>query len=120
MARSKMAGCLFWIAAIFIPTAVLLFAGPIGTHAQERPGELFKAKCAVCHGTDGDGNTAVGRGLKMRDLRSGQVQKQADSQLATILHCGKGKMPGYEGKLSDAQIAQLVSYLRSLAASGKG
>ena len=55
--------------------------------------------------------------IEDRDLRSGEVQKRADSQLATILHCGTGKTPGYEGKLSDGQIAQLVSYLRSLAAS---
>lgn len=116
MGRSTLADGMFRIAAIFTAAMSLSLWAPVLTRAQEHPEELFKAKCAVCHGANGDGNTAVGRGLKMRDLRSGEVQKRADSQLATILHCGTGKMPGYEGKLSDGQIAQLVSYMRSLAA----
>jgi cytochrome c6 len=116
MARSTQADGMFRTTPILMAALVLLFAMPTRTRAQEHPDELFKAKYAVCHGANGDGNTAVGKGLKMRDLRSGEVQKRTDSQLATILHCGTGKMPGYEGKLSDGQIAQLVSYMRSLAA----
>jgi mono/diheme cytochrome c family protein len=78
-------------------------------------GGLFKAKCAVCHAADGGGNTAVGKGLKLRDLRSAEVQSQTDAQLGTITTCGKGKMPAYEIKLSDEQIHALVSYMRKLA-----
>lgn len=116
MARNTLVHDMFRVVAIFVAAMVLSFSIPMQIRAQEHSDELFKTKCTVCHGANGDGNTAAGKGLKMRDLRSGEVQKRADSQLTTILHCGKGKMPGYEGKLSDEQIAQLVSYVRSLAA----
>ena len=57
----------------------------------------------------------VGKGMKLRDLRSPDVQKQTDAELYTIICCGKGKMPGYQGKLTDDQIKQQVAYIRSLA-----
>ena len=95
---------------------VLFFSSSLVTQAQDDAAALFKAKCAVCHGANGDGSTAIGKNMKLRDLRSAEVQAQTDAQLKTITCCGKGKMPGYQGKLTDDQIAQLVSYIRTLAA----
>jgi cytochrome c553 len=43
---------------------------------------LYKTKCAMCHGPDGAGKTPVGTKLNVRDLRSPEVQKQSDSDLA--------------------------------------
>jgi cytochrome c6 len=94
---------------------VFLFCLPLRAQPPGDAAALFKAKCAVCHGANGDAKTAVGRGLKMRDLRSSEVQKQTDAQLVTITSCGKRNMPGYEGKLTGDQITQLVAYMRSLA-----
>jgi cytochrome c6 len=91
--------------------AVLVFSSP--ANAQEGAA-LFKAKCAPCHGPDGKGDTSMGKVLKVRDLSSADVQKQSDTQLTEIIENGKGKMPGYKGKLTDAQIKGLVSYMRSL------
>jgi cytochrome c6 len=82
--------------------------------AAESAADVYKAKCAVCHGATGAGDTAMGKNLKIRDLSSADVQKQSDSELANIVKNGKGKMPKYDGKLSDAQIADLVKYIRSL------
>jgi mono/diheme cytochrome c family protein len=42
------------------------------------------------------------------------VQKQSDADLTTAIAKGKGKMPGYEGKLTADQIQDLVKYVRSL------
>jgi len=75
---------------------------------------LFKAKCAPCHGADGKGQTAMGKALKARDLGSEEVQKESDGQLTEIVNKGKGKMPAYKGKLTDAQIKELVTFVRSL------
>ena len=76
---------------------------------------LFKAKCAVCHGADGSGNTAMGKQMQAPDLRSEEVQKQTDAQLIDATTNGKGKkMPAYKGKLTDDQIKQLVAYIREL------
>jgi cytochrome c6 len=73
----------------------------------------YKAKCAMCHGPEGKGTPA---GLKMgaHDFTSPDVQKQTDAQLTEVVEKGKGKMPGYAGKLKDAEIKDLVAYIRSL------
>jgi len=77
-------------------------------------GAVFKAKCAMCHGADGSGNTTMGKNLKLRPLGSADVQKQTDAQLTTIVTDGKGKMPSYKGKLTPAEIAAQIAFIRTL------
>ena len=77
-------------------------------------GDTFKAKCALCHGADGKGETGMGKSLKLRDLASVDVQKQSDADLNALITKGKGKMPAYDGKLSADQINELVKYVRGL------
>jgi|SRR6185436_9080421 len=74
----------------------------------------FKSKCAMCHGPDGAGQTAMGKSLKLRDLRSAEVQKQTDAALVKWITDGKGKMPSYKGKLAPADIDAVVAYIRTL------
>src|SRR5215469_12735148 len=52
--------------------------------------ETFIARCAVCHGTDGSGQTVVGRDLypKPPDLRSPLTQKLTDGQIHYIIENG--------------------------------
>ncbi len=76
---------------------------------------LYKTKCAVCHGADAAGKSA----MKNTDLRAAEVQKQTDAQLQEAVTNGKGKMPGYKGKLSKEQIAGLVAHIRSLGSAPK-
>lgn len=77
---------------------------------------LFKAKCAGCHGPDASGQTAVGKTMKIRDLRSADVQKQTDAELSKIIEDGKGKMPVFKGKLTGDEIAAVVKFIRSAKA----
>lgn len=99
-------------AALALVAGVPFFAAP----ARAQGGaDLYKEKCAACHGADGSGNTAVGKSMKLRDLRSAEVQKQTDEQLTEITAKGKNKMPGYEKSLKDSQIKDLVAYMRDLA-----
>ena len=98
-------------------SAALLFliAGlPPRAQAADTGPDLYKAKCAMCHGADGSGNTPMGKRLQLRDLGSADVQKQSDSELTAIIDKGKGKMPSFGGKLSQPQINDLVKYIRSL------
>jgi mono/diheme cytochrome c family protein len=74
----------------------------------------FKSKCAMCHGPDGSGKTAMGEKLKIRDLRSPDVQSQDDSVLTQVVTKGKEKMPSYDGKLTKEQIDEVVAYIREL------
>jgi cytochrome c6 len=83
-----------------------------GQSAAEAGAATFKSKCAMCHGPDGSGKTTMGEKLKIRDLRSAEVQSQNNGALSQIVTKGKEKMPSYEGKLSKEQIEQLVAYIR--------
>ncbi len=76
----------------------------------------YMQKCAVCHGADGSGATAKGKEMKLRDLRSAEVQKQTDAQLSDIIGKGKGKMPGYAASLGKEKIPGMVAYIRSIKA----
>jgi cytochrome c6 len=94
--------CLTLVPALFFASSAT---------AQE---DLYKSKCAACHGADGTGNTAVGKSMKIRDFHSADVQKQTDAQLTEIITAGKGAMPSYKGKLTDDQIKQMVAHVRDL------
>ncbi len=75
---------------------------------------VYKAKCASCHGADGAGQTAMGKKMNLRDLGSAEVQKQTDAELYAWTADGKGKMPAYKAKLSEAEIKALVAFMRTL------
>ena len=103
------------LAITFMSTFVILSASV--AFADSAPGttEIYKSKCTSCHGADGGGQTAVGKVMKVRDLRSPEVQKQSDADLQKFITDGKGKMPAYKEKLSIADISSLVAYIRGLA-----
>lgn len=95
--------------------AILSFAIVFTTWSLADNGaDLFKAKCAMCHGPDGKGQTTMGKNLNLKDLGSAEVQSQSDADLTNIITNGKGKMPKYDGKLTKEQIGDLVKYLRTL------
>lgn len=92
-----------------------LFAGITVCEPAQSGADLFKSKCAACHGADGAGKTPMGQRLKLRDLRSTEVQKQTDDQLTATITNGKSPMPAYGKTLSATDIHELVAYLRSIA-----
>lgn len=82
--------------------------------AQAKGQDTFKAKCAMCHGADGSGSTPMGKSMGLKDLGSSAIQSMSDADLTGVITNGKGKMPAYKGKLTDAQISDVVSYVRTL------
>jgi cytochrome c6 len=74
---------------------------------------MFRSKCAMCHGQDGAGS-AVGKSMNVPDLRSPVVQKSSDAELAQLISNGKAGMPAFKGSLSEDQIHDLVTHIRSL------
>lgn len=98
---------------VVLVAMLILIAAP-AVFAAADGAAIYKAKCAACHGPDGSGQTAMGKSLKLRDLRSPDVQKQTDQELSKVTTDGKGKMPAYKGKLTDVEISALVTFIRSL------
>jgi mono/diheme cytochrome c family protein len=99
---------------LVVLACAILFVLAAPAKGQTDGAALFKANCAMCHGADGKGDTAMGKSMKLRDLSSEDVQKQTDAELTDITTNGKGKMPAYKAKLTEAQIKALVGYMRSL------
>jgi len=92
-----------------VVVAMAIFALPLASFAADAAADVFKSKCAMCHGPDGKGKMA---GTK--DLGSADVQKSSDADLAATITNGKPpKMPAYKGKLTDDQIKSLVAYVRT-------
>src|SRR3954447_6814728 len=98
---------------VIVLTAAILLIVPAAFAAADGAA-LYKAKCASCHAANGNGDTAMGKAMKLRDLRSPEVQKQTDAELTKVTADGKGKMPAYKGKLTDAEITALVAHMRAL------
>jgi len=82
--------------------------------AQQTGEATYKAKCSMCHGADGTGNTPMGKNMKLRSLKSPEDIKETDAELVKQTKDGVGKMQGYAGKLTDAQIQDVVTYIRTL------
>ncbi len=97
-----------------IVVMALAFVFSTVSFAADSGADLFKAKCASCHGADGKGETTMGKNLKLKDLGSAEVQSKSDADLTTIISDGKKPMPAYKGKLTDDQINELVKYVRTL------
>lgn len=99
-------------------SGILIFGFVIGTtgpiYAQDDPAALYKSKCQLCHGADGKADTPAGQKTGTKDFHSPEIAKMTDAEFTDAIKKGKGKMQGYEGKLTDDQIKALVKYVRSL------
>ncbi len=85
------------------------------TWAQD-VGNIYAVNCANCHGADGRGNTALGRAMKLRDLRSPEVRRLSEGELLVIVSKGadRGRMPGFEKKLGLEAMHKLAAYVRDI------
>jgi cytochrome c6 len=93
---------------------LLLFAASALGSAQSSAADTYKAKCQMCHAADGSGNTPAGKSMKVQPFTLPATMKMSDEELFAIIKNGKGKMPAYSGKLTDAEIKDLVEYIRTL------
>lgn len=88
---------------------------------------LYKGYCAQCHGLEGDGfgvNAADMEVAPKDHTETAEMQARSDADLFKAIKKG-GKavdksvlMPNWDSNLSDAEIDDLVSYLRVLSNTG--
>lgn len=95
---------------------VLMFAvaALMSSSAFAQTADLYKTKCAACHGADGKADTPIGKKMGVKSFTDPEVAKNSDQAWFEITKNGKGKMPGYNGKLTDDQIKDLVKHIRAL------
>ena len=99
--------------ALTVGTFLLIFGLAAQAGADSKGGDLFKQKCAMCHGADGKGYSA----LKTPDFTDPKVQASlTDKEILGVIRNGKKgtPMPAFGSSLSDQQIQSLLGYIRSL------
>ena len=96
--------------------AMILLAASIAApaFAQSAGADTYKSKCAMCHGPDGTASTPAGKAMKTPSFKEPAEIKASDADLIATTKTGKGKMPAYTGKLTDAQIKDVIAYIRTL------
>ena|SRR5436305_7215608 len=93
--------CAGIVAAIAVCTSIA------AKSADDAGNRLYESKCSQCHGTDGHGRGNVAPPLVPFDW-------SYDEALNLIRHPVCDMPPIPESELSDAQVAQIVAYLKTL------
>lgn len=95
--------------------SMILLAATLTAPAFAQSGaDTYKTKCATCHGADGLASSPVGKAMKVPSFKAVELVKASDAELIAATKSGKGKMPAYNGKLTDAQIKEAIAYIRTL------
>ncbi len=93
------------------------FGSPLPTGSQKDPdaNSLFVKNCATCHGKDGKAKTFKAKLNGARNLTDSAWQANvSDERLFNSITNGRGHMPAWRKKLSEAEINSLVAYVRQL------
>lgn len=94
-------------------TAATLFAS-VG-FAQSGGQAVYKAKCQMCHGMEGTPNPGIAKAMGVKPASDPSVKAESAAQMIAITTDGKGKMPAFKSKLTEAQIKDSVDYFRTFA-----
>jgi mono/diheme cytochrome c family protein len=100
-----------------VPAEYAGLTNPLGAEAADEGAEVFKTNCETCHGAQGHGDGPAGQALVPRPGNLAEIQtKAADDFLFWRIHEGKPgtSMVAWKGILTDEQIWQTVSFLRTL------
>ena len=92
------------IAIVFLSVCGMSFAGATEGKA------VFTAKCASCHGPNGEGKDAI---AKMMKVEMKPLGSQSDDDIKQAVTQGKGKMKPIAG-LTDQQVSDVIAYVKTL------
>ncbi len=111
-----------WLRSFATPGSVSDRANPVSPAPEllSEAREHYADHCAVCHGADGSGDTAIGRGLSPRppDLRAASTQAQPDGALFHAIERGIRftGMPAFTTGTPEGEAASwaLVALIRTM------
>jgi cytochrome c6 len=91
--------------------AALGAAAALPAHAGDvfKGREVYVKQCQICHGVNG---VAMMAGVP--DLSRGEGMMQPDPMLLSSIKTGVSAMPGYIGILTDHEILDVITYMRTL------
>jgi len=94
-------------------TAVISLACAV-TFAQSSGSATYIPKCAGCHGTNGVVVSAPAKSMGALDASDPYITSLSANQMFASVKNGKGRMPPFMNRLTDAEIMDAVAYFREL------
>ena len=100
---------------VFFTAVMFAFATPALAGDAASGGKIFSANCAACH--------AGGRNVvnAAKTLQKDALEKYEMNSIEAItyqVNNGKNAMPAFKGRLTEAQIEDVATYVLSQAESG--
>jgi thiosulfate dehydrogenase len=87
--------------------------------SQEKAKKLYEIDCAMCHGSNGNGQTDLARDmqLKLRDWTDPKtLADKPDQELFNAIRKGKDKMPPETvGRAKDDEVWNLIYHIRGMS-----
>lgn len=81
---------------------------------------IFERKCARCHAGNGDGKTVVAGRFPYANLIDGVWRGDGSAEsIEKQIRRGRDPMPAFQGKLTDEQIRQTVTYVLELTGGSR-
>jgi mono/diheme cytochrome c family protein len=103
------------LACVFELISTRASTQPTDLRRDEVANALFLKNCATCHGKDGRAKTFKAKFNHARDLTNPNWQAAiSDEHMYESILRGKNKMPAFGKKLSENEVAALVTYVRML------
>jgi mono/diheme cytochrome c family protein len=98
-----------------IATLALVASSGLSWAAAPEGKEVYTAKCAPCHGANGEGKAAMAKmyNVTQAPLASKEVQAKTDDELKQVSLKGQGKMKPVAG-VTEKQAADVVAFVRTL------
>ena len=103
---------------------------PLSSGAEEQSNgkRLYQTYCTGCHGASGRGDGPAGKTLPVRPADhtdSKKMNQYSDDHLFTVISKGgasvgkSARMPAWGAVLKEAQIQEVVGYIRTLSGANK-
>ena len=100
-----------------VPMEYAGLTNPLGADAATQGAEVFHTNCQMCHGPQGHGDGPAGQALDPKPRNLAELQtKASDDFLFWCIREGKPgtSMVAWKGILTDEEIWQAVSFIRTL------
>ena len=119
MTMDKVRSKVGWVCGLFMLGLLAVGPSTVGAAGDVEKGkDIYRESCRHCHGFSGQGDGEMAEYLNPRpaNLTSQTTQAKTDQELQEVILKGRTgtSMVGFEGALEEAQLKNLLAFIRSL------
>ncbi|WP_036799801.1 cytochrome c6 PetJ [Pleurocapsa sp. PCC 7319] len=100
---------------VFLTAAMFTFATPAIAGDAASGAKIFSANCAACHA---GGNNVINGAKTLKKDALAKYEMDSIEAITYQVNNGKNAMPAFKGRLSDAQIDDVATYVLSQSEKG--